>query len=294
MPTEITPIPSWLAGTLHPKISSSFDYAYSLKARVNLTDTRIYGSMKIVGPGFVSLGTPYLRNDDLSYEAGIDKSFLNNTVSLAASATSDRDNLIKWKGSNTFNISYSFSMNLTPVAFPYFRLIYTPYFQRNDRLNIDSRTDILSLSAGDSYTLRGLDNYSNLYFSYQGFKEKSDANNYTSLNLFVTHSLNFQFPLRISGNTGITQTKHTQQTNRILSFDISGSYTLWREWSNIAGLNWSGESGNHKYCIFFGSSFPLLRIGNIDFKIEKSFYVDIDKTKNYDELHLRTTLSRSW
>lgn len=294
IPTDIIPIPSWIVDIVHPKISSSFDYAYSVKAKLNLMDTRVYGSIKMVGPGFVSLGTSYLRNDNYSYEAGIDKRLLNNTVSLAAIIVRDRDNLINWKNSTTSNTSYNFNMNLTPRALPYLRLSYTPYFQRNDELNIDNRTDILSLSTGHSYPLRGIDNYSNLYFSYQGFKQKVNINNYTSLNLLVSHSLSFQFPLSISGNAGLTQTKYNQMTSRILSLDISSSYNLWREWSNTVGFNWSGESENHKYCIFLDTSFPLWKIGNMDFKIEKSFYRDVDKTENYDELRLRTTLSRSW
>lgn len=183
-------------------------------------------------------------------------------------------------------------MSLTPRALPYLRLSYTPYFQR-DGLNIDNRTDILSLSTGYSYPLRAIYNHSNLCFSYQRFKQKN-ITNYTSLNLLVSHSLSFQFPLSISGNAGLNQTKFNQVTSRVLSFYISSSYNLWRKWSNTAGFNWSGESENHKYRIFFNSSFRLWKIGNMDFKIEKSFYRDVDKTENYDELRLRTTLSRSW
>lgn len=94
---HINKVPNWVKRIVHPRWTSGFDYAYSVKPSFNILGTRIYGSAKMVGPDYQTLGNPTLRRDNLAYGSGIERSFLSNSISFPGSYSTEHDNLLDMK-----------------------------------------------------------------------------------------------------------------------------------------------------------------------------------------------------
>ncbi|MBM3315549.1 hypothetical protein FJY71_06900, partial [candidate division WOR-3 bacterium] len=73
-------VPNWVERFLQTRLSSQFDFAYKVRPVLNVFDTRLYGEVKMVGPGYVSLGAYSLRNDNLAYSAGLERDFFDRSV----------------------------------------------------------------------------------------------------------------------------------------------------------------------------------------------------------------------
>lgn len=288
-------VPSWVKGISRPRMSSSFDYAYSVKPSLTMLDTKMWSGLKMVGPGFTSFGAANLRNDNLAYEVGINKNLLNNSISLSVSHTKEHDNLIGNKVSTTSFTSYAFNIGLNFINLPYLQLNYTPYYQSNDNLSIDSQTDILFLSTGYNFTLFDLNNSSTFSYSHQTYQEESDVNNYSSNNFSLYESVGFKFPLSISAGLGITNTNYTVTKEQLVSFDISTSYIFFQRWTNTIGFDISSErKKGSKYGINFNSSIPLWWFGNMRVSVAWNTYQGEYEEEDYDEWRLIGTLSKNW
>ena len=291
----IQDIPQWLSGIINPRISSSYDYAYSVKSNLYLFNTGIYGLVNMIGPGFSSFGTSNLRNDNLTYEFGLDKSLLDNNIIFSASNRREHDNLIGSKTSTTFFSSYNFNVGLNFSNLPYLQVAYTPYRESNDSLDIDRRTDILSLGTGYNFTMFNLDNSMSFYYSRQSYRETSDSNNYASNSFSINNSINFNFPLNISAGFGITNTDYADREERIISFDMGASYTSFERWTNTIGFNISseGEKGSRNG-IYFNSSLSMGWFGYMNFNAERNFYSGEYEEEDYDEWRIIGSVSKSW
>jgi hypothetical protein len=51
-------VPVWVESLVHPRYTSVYDFAYVAKPSLNVLDTRLYGGIKMIGPGYQSLGAP--------------------------------------------------------------------------------------------------------------------------------------------------------------------------------------------------------------------------------------------
>jgi hypothetical protein len=296
MPELIMPdAPSWFSGITHPRISSSFDYAYSVKSNLYIFNTGIYGLVNMIGPGFSSFGTSNLRNDNLAYEFGLDKSLLDNNIIFSASNRREHDNLIGSKTATTFFSSYNFNVGLNFSNLPYLQVAYTPYRESNDSLDIDRRTDILSLGTGYNFTIFNLDNSMSFYYSRQSYRETSDSNNYTSNSFSINNSIDFNFPLNISAGLGITNTDYADTEERIISFDMDASYTSFERWTNTIGFNISseGEKGSRNG-VYFNSSLSMGWFGYMNFNAERNFYSGEYEEEDYDEWRIIGSILKSW
>lgn len=77
-------VPDWINNFFKPNISSSVDYAYAVKSTLNLNTTKVSVEARMVGPGFISLGNPFLINDRMTFEGRIDQTFSKNQVVISA------------------------------------------------------------------------------------------------------------------------------------------------------------------------------------------------------------------
>ena len=72
--------PDWLNDLVKFRTSSFFDYSFSVEPRLTIptTNTKLKGSLERIGPGYVTLGIPYLRNDLIRYEGEIEQKIIKN------------------------------------------------------------------------------------------------------------------------------------------------------------------------------------------------------------------------
>ncbi len=284
--------PNFVNKILHPRISSSYDYAYSIKPSLNILGANIYGGVKMIGPGFKTHGNPYLRNDNLVFELGGSRKF--GFFSFSTSFLKEENNLLNFKKSTTSLTSYNISMSLTPTKLPYFQISYNPYIQKNNTLNTENKSSTFSLSSGYSFSYLGVGHSLSINSSYQDYKGENNKNNYKSTGLSLTYSTAFKIPLSTSIGAGITKTIRPEETSNLFTLDLSASYTFFKSWANTLGFNIASEDKRSKKGLYLTSSFPVRIIGNTSIRLERNIYRDIDKSKNYNEFLVRFILSRSW
>jgi len=287
---HINGVPEWAESIIHPRWTSGFDYAYSVKPSFNIFGTQIYGSAKMVGPGYQTLGNPTLRKDNLAYGGGIKRSFINNRISFSGSYSQEHDNLLNMKQYTTSFISYSANLGINFPNAPYFQLSYNPYTQQNT--NMKEHADIASFNTGYNFNIGNVSNSPNLSVSFQKRKTLLPSDDYTMFDINLSHNIDFQFPLSVSVSGDLNQSTCPAEISRIISFAVSPSYTVFASWNNSLTLNASFENGIKRYDTRLNSSFPVWKIADASVGVERNYYRGSDGS--YNEFRLISELNRSW
>jgi hypothetical protein len=294
-------IPSWVQKLFKPNVTSSYDYAFSFQGALALSEngTTLSALVTRVGPGFISMGAPYLRKDMLRYEGKLEQKLFNRQASVSAYYRRDKDNLIPWKQSQTTVSALGVQMAFNFRNLPYIRFSYAPLSQQNqsvmDSLKIENSISILSAMSG--YTVRtdgGLVSSTNVSFISQSGKTATAGGDYSNNNLMVNQSIGFDFPLSFSAMGGLTTTRIDTTTTRMVNIDVSGTYTAFEIWQNTFGVSMTRDAVK-RTSFFFNSSVPLGRIATLTAAFEKTAFDDPAIPDNsYNEVVFRFMLSRSW
>ena len=99
-------------GVFTPRLSSRVDGAYSLEARLALGNGSVAVLAEQIGPGFTSLGNPYLANDRREGRLSANLRLFRNRLSTAASVGLRHDNLANDKRGTTRRRTGSFMATL--------------------------------------------------------------------------------------------------------------------------------------------------------------------------------------
>jgi hypothetical protein len=287
---SLSPAPAWIESIVHPRYTSAFDYAYVVRPALNVLDTRIYGNVKMVGPGYQTLGVPTLRNDNLGYGAGIERSFANRSITVSGSFSRERDNLIGAKADTTVFTSYAANLGLNFPRLPYLQVNYSPTFQQTAGQN--NRTDIVGVSTGYDFEAGGLTHSPGLAINVQKYQASSGEEGYTSLGVDPSYSLSFSIPLTISAGAGYNQTVRTDSTDRTIYLDVTPSYTLFGSWLHSLTLGGTFETNDNRFDIRYNSTFPVWKIASANVSAQEVIYRGADR--NYSETRLIAGLARSW
>jgi hypothetical protein len=295
-------IPGWVKNLVHPRISTSFDYSYSGKLAFNndASATRISLGIKMIGPGYTSLGVPNLRTDQFGYEGKIDQRLFENKFSIGTFFKQYKDNLIQWKRSTTKTTAFGINAGLNLPRLPFLRVTYSPYFQKNDDPNparqIDNSTTMYSAMTGYSYPIAGLNSSSSFAFSHQQSKTNTGIADYRTDSYMLTEAVSFTFPVTVSASFGLIQSKSALGYGRINNFDVGVSGSLMENWSGTVGMNVAVEKNRNKRTSLYVSSniSPFQGIG-IDVRAERNVYSEQQATLgDYREFIFSATLTAQW
>ncbi len=315
-------IPDWVRKLVDPTISSFVDYSYILQGSVTLpeSNSRLTASTRRVGPGYFSLGTPTLRNDNLRYEGKIDQYFYKRQISFSGFYRTEHDNLIPWKQATTTIGSYGISMGLNFRKLPYLRISYSPYTQtsevtdsalkaspQGDSLAINNQTTLISVFTGYNLVLGRTVLSTNFSFSRQDTRTRFGIGDYSSNNYNLNEIVNLAIPLTLSAGVGVIVPHALPDTlNSIFTLDLSGSYTALDVWTSTLGVTIATQKNiDSKSGFYLSTSFPVWNVGNLEIRAEKNLYTAISQqiitgpptiaqSGNYDEFLLRATLTKSW
>lgn len=299
--------PEWLTDLVQFRTSSFVDFAFSVEPQLTIkaTDTRLKGKFEQIGPGYVTLGIPYLRNDLMRYEGQIDQKFWRKQISLSARFRRESDNLIDWKQATTETTMYNFGLGLTFRGWPFLRLGYIPYRQKNDagtEFQVDNNIRIYTALAGHRYRVsKSLSGMTTGSFSMQevetlGNRFDSETRTYTlgqSVNVGTWLSLNVTGSL-----TDPTSVIDTLTSNTTL--DVGATFTFLGDWSATGGLTlFDEENTSSKVGYYAGLYIPISKIGSaFEIRAEKNIYDATDPLRtgieNYDETILRASFSTQW
>jgi hypothetical protein len=284
-------IPDWLQKIIKPKVSSSIDYAYTISSILNLpSQTRLSGYYKMIGPGFVTHGRQFLRNDLIEYELKADQSIIDRTINIGVFYRNNYDNIIPWKRFRTTVRSIGANLSIYPRDLPYLTLTYSPYYQKNDSKNISEKFENenhnFTLSTGYNTIMSDLTLSSNFTFSFQESKTKSVYSNYKSQNYYLNEILMLKIPLSVSVSFGYSKNEYYLTKSEILNLGISGNYSFENGWRNSAGLTFVRNKNIEKSLGFFiDSEYPVTKFLSTSLRIEKKYFYDEMMSGNdFDEL----------
>ncbi len=301
---ESNAIPQFVKNMIHPKISSSVDYSYTLKGVFNneKSNTKVTTGLRMLGPGYTSLGVPNLSTDKLEFKTKIDQKFHNKQIGLTGEFMWQKDNLIEWKRYTTNVTRFSIGANFRFKGMPYFNLMFAPTFMTNNaasqRDKLDNKFYVLSVFTGHNYSKWDVNFNSSLsYF----------MNSSSNLDSIITESVNvhnvvfsqmfsFKFPLTLSGSFGMSFANYPGDYSRILSTDISATYLLMDVLNYMVGFSTAYEKDKNKKNMFYiGTSIGYKQYINFEVRAEKNLYHDwFDNRSNYDEFLIRGTVTTNW
>ncbi len=299
-------IPGWVKNLFKPKGSSSVDYMYSGKLLFDnsKTNTKITGEIKMIGPGFTTLGNPTLRNDKFGFEGKIDQKFMDNRISTMVHLRSYKDNLINTKTTTTTVTSIIFRLGTRFKGYPTLNITFMPNFQKNDKQisttdssKIDNKTILFSGISGYSFKLGDINTHTSILFAYNNSKTLFGIYDYWSKTSMLIETFSFHFPLSVSTSIGMVQTLlGNYNYSRNITFALTGNFTFKDIWQNGAGIDISTDkSRSNRLGIYLNSNILIAKIITLDIRAEHIQYSDkLISSNNYKNFTLTSTLSANW
>ncbi len=291
-------IPQFVRNIFQPKISSQIDYAYTLKTTYNNINsaTRVLAGVRMIGPGYTTLGNPSLRKDRFEVEGRIDQKFLERQLSFSVFTKYYYDNLINSKQTRTKTISPGLTVGLRFKKYPSLNFSYMPSFMSNDATDpnkkIDYKNHLLTSSAGYTFPVEKINFNTNVGYIFNKATSLDTAMGYTSNSFFINENLIFDSPLTLSFTFGMNFLDYFDNSNRITSVDGNIGYTFFERWNNIIGVAYSVEKTNsNKVYLYLNSSYDLSENIVLDFRIENNYFKDeISSSNDYKEIIARSTI----
>lgn len=291
---DLENVPQWIQDIFNPNISSSVDYAYYVKSCMNFGATSLSGSVRRVGPGFESLGSPYLRTDDFMYEVRADRRFIDRQLLLGGYFRRNEDNLLPWKEYTTVSDAYGARAGLMFRNMPYLHLNFAPYYRKSeDNPAADVRTSLLSATAGYTFHRSGLSFTSNLMFYLQKSLYENETNYYRARSYSFRQIVGFQFPLMVSAGANLLQTDFQGERSDLYIINAQGSYSPGARWMVTLGGNYSFEGDMKKTDGKITLSLPLISFCTLDLSGKYTMFRD-EEEADYNEYDISCSASMSW
>ena len=299
--------PEWLSDMVGFRTSSYLDYAASLHPMLTIASagTMIDGSVEYIGPGYVTLGIPYLRNDLFRYEGRIRQKLFSRQVSLDLRYRHDQDNLLETKTSTTETDMIGIGVGLTFRKLPFLRVNYTPYRQKNDQsgeFRLDNRITVLAATLGHRYrfgnSVSGMTTGTYLLNDVQTFGELFDSRTSTYI---LTQLFTFGTDVTVTATGSLSDPSSVVDTlGAITTIDVGGSVTFLEDWNgSLGGVLISEESGSSRTGFYAGLYVPIDVIGSaIELRAERNLFDAAEATltgeRDSRETIFRGTVRTTW
>lgn len=298
---ENSVVPSWISNFTKPNMSSSVDYAYKIKTRLNLKTTKITGGMSMIGPGFSTLGNPNLRNDRLSYQGRIDQSFAKRQLSVSVFYRQHNDNLINWKTAKSTVVAYGVNVGFRFKKVPYLQVGYMPNFMNtaSDSIKLENSIYLITATSGYNYKIGELRSNTSFSFFYQNSETLMDTVKNTSKNQTYTlnQQLTFKVPLSIAAGISYSKSEFSTQKRDIIMLTLSSTLSAFKSrWQNTVGVKYSNQNyEQYKLGFFLNSRAKLGKKFDFQIKIENNIYREnCIVANNFNEFIATSTLTMKW
>jgi len=293
-------IPEFLKKVANPRMSSQADYSYEIFSALDIkdTDTKLKGSYKMVGPGYVSLGAPGIRRDVEGFKIKINQLLFSRVISFSFQMAREQNNLISQSSSTSTYLKYGFNLKMRFKDAPYLIIDYRPNFVSNDMqadsLKVENTAHVFSLMTGLNVIEEYLTSSTTFVVTIQSSTSNIKATDFSIFNFTVSENVAFTFPLSLTATFGFIKFSPGDKSTVIL--DFSTGYTFFNVWRNSIGVNYSREAEtNKKTGIYFTSSVPVWEFGNFRLTLQQNFYTeDVFVYGDRDELILRAGISKSF
>jgi hypothetical protein len=285
---RIKQVPDWVENTLRPRMSSQADISYKIRPVINIFNTQLSGGVKMVGPGYQSMGVQFMRNDIFGYDFAVERSFFNNQVSLSGSYVNEKDNLIKIKRLTTYYSTFTVNLGANFPNIPSLQITCSPSNQKDDV----SKTSVLNLSMSSYYSFNTgkLSHSPGISFYYQSRQSTTKS---SIAQISLSHSVDFSAPFSFSVNATLDNTASDNLDNKSVTVELSPSYTFFGWWRNNLSLNGIFETAANRYDVKISSSFPIPKIAEGSFNLSRSLYTS-NEDDNFKSWTMSASINKSW
>jgi hypothetical protein len=305
------PTASSIVMKLGPNLSTSADYAWNVASEFNLFDgqTEAKASAQMIGPGYMTLGVPYLRTDLLGKAAELNQSLFKGQFTLSGYYKENADDIIPWKRvlvgteyqpARTTLTSYGGSFGLQPRDLPYLKVEYSPFLQQTAIDSVDTmatdQTTLLSIVSGYDYPMfGGMGTTTALAILQVGTSNDGTynfANNNFMLNQTFSDTSGRTFTLGANYSTldllnVITETK---------GVTASSTFELTKTWKGTLALDYTNRTdGSNRFGFSIRTSLKLSEYHDLEFRAERNAYQGAGPLDpGYTQLNFRMVLSSKW
>jgi hypothetical protein len=293
-------IPEQFQEILFFNSSSRIDYAWVFRSILKLGNTEISGSARRIGPGFVSLGTAYLRTDVNQYEGNFVQFLSRKKVRVQFYYKSSRDNLLEWKSQTTRFINWGINANFRFSKAPWFTFLYSPYHSSYDMpdqtVNYDAGN--LSLTSGYQFRLNKTSSLTNAMVSLQNGNNnlKAGNNEMKSMNLMFSETLNLGIPLSFFGSVGINDLESTQFERKTMSYNGRITFKGIKWMHSLLGISytsWKDRIDRNK--LYVNILINMGKFGTLTMQADRNSFVNhISSGKDYTEYIFRLGFAHRW
>ncbi len=299
--------PEWLTDLIGFRTSSFLDYAFRVTPTLTIpsTNTEISGGVEYIGPGYVSLGIPYLRNDLFRYETRLRQKLFRRQVSLDLRYRHDRDNLIDSKRSTTETDMLGLGLAITPRKLPFLRVNVTPYWQKNNAVGefqLDNTIMVVAATLGHRYrfgsSFGGMTSLTYLLNDLQTLNGSYDSRTTTWI---ATQMVNIGTSLTITGTGSMSDPTSVLDTlNRVTTIDIGANVTFLEDWNaSLGGVLVTEENIDSRTGFYAGLMVPIDEVGSLlELRAERNLYdaaaVTLTGDRETEEMVFRGSVTTTW
>lgn len=295
-------IPEWIRNMLSPKLSSRVDGFYKIETSFDNVEsnTTLKAGVLMVGPGYLSLGSPTKRGDKLEYQFSASQRLLDNKLTARVSFKTGRDNLLEgFKNFTTRSSLLNLGLTLRVKDYPSLTVNYFPVFLSN---NATADADILdnvnhNLMVITTYPFKfsDINNATSLMFSWNAANTHRSLNDTWNWNMNLSNVMSFNNPLFISGSFGMMKFGGLNEFSTYTA-DISTGYTFFDTWQNVLGFNLTSSPDQNRNLLFYlNSSNRIEELITLDLRLEKNIYDDdLDSNLNFDDLVMKFSVKVDW
>ncbi|TVQ10617.1 MAG: hypothetical protein EA364_12025 [Balneolaceae bacterium] len=294
-----------VSSLIDPNISSSADGAGMVEATLRLASsgTRFRSGLHYVGPGYVNLAVPSLRNDLREIMGGIEQSFYRRQMTLAANIRTERNNLNDLKNYTRTSTRYDLQLSLNFRDLPWLRLQYIPVIQKNKASDpvaaaageYTYNTTVINAISGYSVPIGNVISTTSVNISSQKSTTDLQSADASALTFGLNQNVGFG---RAGVNAGYQRFSFTRLDDTLVRHDLTlgGSVRVLGMWLHEAGLrNSSGENQVRVTGLWYRSSIPIRYIGTLEVMIENTQFNNPALTDgSFAQTRFSTILTRSW
>ena len=294
-----------ISSLIEPNISSSGDLSGMLDAALRLpgSGTRLRAGIQYVGPGYINLASPALRNDLLEQMGGIEQTFFRRQVSVSANFRTERNNLDDLKSFTRTSTRYDLQLALNFRDLPWLRLQYIPLTQRNRASDQRSnpggeftyKTSVVNLISGYSVPVGSVISTTSVNISGQFISTDLHNADATSILLGLNQGIGFG---NVHIHTGYQRFSFTRMGDTMVRNDITagGSIRVLGSWVHDAGIrNSSGENQVRVTGIWYRSALPVRYFGIFEVMVENTSFTNSALTDSaFSQTRFTASLTRSW
>jgi hypothetical protein len=280
----------WASRLVEPTVSSSLDFGYRVSTQINLKTTRFSGNLIRIGPGYKTLGNPYLRNDLFQYDVQLSQYFWQRKIGLRLYLRKNNDNLLQnedeslgYKIATSHFTSYGGIFSFRHREWPYVILNVAPYHQETNYqtgISINDATLITS-TFGYQYSIKDRFMHSMLLLSSKKTRQEVQGRDQllSSMGISLNQMVQIKPQMHITLMTSFHQVDFFDQQRQFFNIGLRTNYNYKNSWKNNLGITLINEKDRQlKLSFTLRSSLNLKRFGYLDLVIQENRF---DQPENY-------------